>query len=343
MKNACRSAVLNCVFAFLIIGVPLVPTTSLAHDARPIAVNVEQAQDFTVSIGFKVPGTLDARFKPAATLPRDCSKFGETPLISVDGAYVYERIYQCRTPLSGHTIGIEFPYGNPSLSSLLQITLPSGASHTKLLSPGDSGWLVPQEPSTAVVASDYTVLGISHIWRGVDHLLFVLCLLFIAGTKWRILATITGFTLAHSLTLALSTLGYFKVSVGAVEAIIALSIVFLAAEILRNNRQSLAWRKPMIVAVAFGLLHGLGFASVLADIGLPQSHRIQALIFFNVGVEIGQVLLIAIAMLAAQLLKGREALFGQIRLEPTIKAASTYAIGIVGSYWFVERSILALT
>lgn len=336
------SAVFKSVLTFLILGMPLIPVASLAHDARPIAVEVKQTKDFTVSISFKVPGTLDTRFKPVANLPRDCSQFGETPPIGVDGAYVYEHVYRCRNPLGGQTIGIEYPYGNPSLSSLLQVTLPSGASHTKLLPPGENNWLVPEEPSTAVVASDYTVLGITHIWRGVDHLLFILCLLFIAGTKWRILATVTGFTLAHSLTLALSTLGYFKVSIGAVEAIIALSIVFLAAEILRNNRQSLAWRKPMIVAIAFGLLHGLGFATVLADIGLPQSHRVQALIFFNVGVEIGQVVLIAIAMLAAQLLKRREALLGQFRFEPTIKAASTYAIGIVGSYWFVERTMLAL-
>ena len=313
------------------------PVAATAHEARPLVVEVDQAEDFSVRIDFGVPGSLDRRLKPQAKLPDSCAKSGESPPVNSDGAYHYRDAYQCRELLSGQKIAIEFPYGNPSLSTLVLVSLPNGESHTKLLLPGNDDWLLPAEPTASAVAGDYTALGIGHIWRGLDHLLFVLCLLFIAGTKWRILAAITGFTVAHSLTLALAAFGYINVSTGAVEAIIALSIVFLAAEIIRNDRLSIAWRKPMVVAVGFGLLHGLGFASVLAAIGLPQLHRAKALVFFNLGVEIGQILFIGVVVLATSLVRRRSALLS--RSEPGLKLASVYLIGITGSFWFVERSL----
>ena len=326
------------VTAFFVLAL-VAPVSVTAHEARPLVVEVDQTEDFSVTIDFRVPGTLDRRLKPQANLPDGCAKSGESPTINSDGAYRYRDDYQCPESLSGQTIAIEFPYGNPSLSALVLVTLPNGESHTKLLLPGDDHWLLPAEPTASAVVGDYTALGIGHIWLGFDHLLFVLCLLFIAGTKWRILATITGFTVAHSLTLALAALGHIKVSTGAVEAIIALSIVFLAAEIIRNDRLSIAWRKPMVVAVGFGLLHGLGFASVLADIGLPQLHQVKALLFFNLGVEIGQILFIGAVILAVRLIQGISAHRSKFRLEPALRVASVYSIGIAGSFWFVERSL----
>ena len=321
----------------------LAPVDVSAHEARPVVLDVSQASDRSVVIELTAPGTLDWRMKPRAILPSFCDRLGSAETFDADGNYLFKYQYQCSEELSGKSIGIDFPYGNPSLSTLVLASLPNGESHTKLLLPGNYTWRLPVETTATVVAKDYTVLGINHIWRGLDHLLFVLCLLFIARTKWRILATITGFTVAHSLTLALAVLGYLNLSIGAVEAVIALSIVFLAAEILRANRDSFAWRKPMAVAVIFGLLHGLGFASVLADIGLPQSHQTKALLFFNVGVEIGQVLFIGTVFLVLTLVRNVPMRLTTTQFWSHLRPATLYLIGITSSFWFIERSVSAWT
>ena len=139
----------------------------------------------------------------------------------------------------------------------------------------------------------YLVFGVEHILSGMDHLLFIACLIFIAGTWRRILVTITGFTIAHSLTLTLSALELIRLPVPPIEATIALSIVFLAREIALDRRDTLTWRYPIAVSAGFGLLHGLGFASALKDIGLPQTEIPAALLAFNVGVEIGQIMFVS--------------------------------------------------
>ncbi len=145
------------------------------------------------------------------------------------------------------------------------------------------------------VAGTYLSLGVEHILLGIDHLLFVLALLLITRGTWRLVKTVTAFTVAHSITLALATLGFVHVPQAPVEAVIALSIVFVAAEIVRvrNGRDGIAARAPWIVAFTFGLLHGFGFAGALARVGLPEGHIPLALLFFNVGVEVGQLLFIA--------------------------------------------------
>ncbi len=149
----------------------------------------------------------------------------------------------------------------------------------------------------------YLKLGVTHILTGFDHLLFVLALFILSSSMWQLLKTVTAFTLAHSITLALATLGVIHVPSRPVEAVIALSIVFVAAEIVRSHqgRRGLAAQAPWIIAFSFGLLHGLGFAGALAEIGLPPGHIPMALFFFNVGVEIGQLIFIAMvtALVAA--------------------------------------------
>ena len=184
-------------------------------------------------------------------------------------------------------------------------------------------------------AKRYTVLGIEHILTGFDHLLFVLCLVLIVAGGWRLVKTITAFTLAHSITLALATLGLVNVSSAPVEASIALSIAFLAAEILRHRGDrdtGLTYRYPWLIAFAFGLLHGLGFAGALATIGLPQSEIPIALLFFNIGVEIGQLAFVAVVLLALDLLR-------RLRLPSSawIELAPAYTIGIIATWWLFER------
>lgn len=191
-------------------------------------------------------------------------------------------------------------------------------------------------------ASRYTVLGIEHILAGLDHLLFVLALLFVVQGRWKLVKTITAFTVAHSITLALATLGFISLPSAPVEAAIALSIVFLATEIVQHRRgqTSLTFEKPWLVAFAFGLLHGLGFAGALSEIGLPPPEVPVALLFFNVGVEIGQLIFVA----ATLLLIWSARRFGNIdRLAAPVRLLVVYLIGTAAMFWFLERTAAIFT
>ncbi len=191
--------------------------------------------------------------------------------------------------------------------------------------------------SASRAAKRYTILGFEHILEGLDHLLFVLALLFLVEGWWMLIKTITAFTVAHSITLGLATLGFVSLPSAPVEAAIALSIVFLASEIVwkSRGRSSLAARAPWVVAFAFGLLHGLGFAGALAEIGLPPSEIPIALLFFNVGVELGQLTFVAAALVVGWA-------FLQIpaaqRWETSAQLILVYGIGTIATYWMIERT-----
>ena len=185
------------------------------------------------------------------------------------------------------------------------------------------------------VTSAYIVLGIRHILTGMDHLLFVIGLLFLVGFHKRLVVTITAFTVAHSLTLGSSALGWLTLRSAPVEASIALSIMLVAGEALRD-RETLARRLPALVAFLFGLVHGLGFAGALKAIGLPEQHFLLALLTFNVGVEIGQLLIVAAAWLVYRTLR-------QFPVMPQARLASLYAIGTMAAYWSATRIFGILT
>ena len=184
------------------------------------------------------------------------------------------------------------------------------------------------------IASAYTVLGIEHILTGFDHLLFVIGLLFLVGFNKRLLLTITAFTAAHSLTLASSALGLLTLRPPPVEATIALSIMLVAGEALRD-RVTLARRWPALVAFLFGLVHGLGFAGALKEIGLPDNYLWIALLTFNVGVEIGQLMTVALAWLVYRLVRS-------FPVTAPARIAALYAIGIMAAYWSCERIVTTL-
>jgi hydrogenase/urease accessory protein HupE len=179
------------------------------------------------------------------------------------------------------------------------------------------------------VAAAYTGLGVEHILTGIDHLMFVLSLLFLVGFNRRLVATITAFTAAHSLTLGLSALGWLTLRPPPVEATIALSIMLVAAEAL-HTRPTLSRRWPALVAFLFGLVHGLGFAGALKEIGLPQHHLLAALLTFNVGVEIGQLLVVGVVFAAVRALS-RWPAFTRLR------TPALYAIGSVAAFWSYAR------
>jgi len=204
------------------------------------------------------------------------------------------------------------------------------------LTPTETSMEVEAETSNLNVIQVYTGLGIEHILLGVDHLLFVFALLLIVNGWRRLVGTITAFTLAHSITLFAATLGWVHVAQAPVEAVIALSILFLATEIIHNRqgKPGMAKRFPWLVAFIFGLLHGFGFAGALAEIGLPEQSIPLALLFFNVGVELGQLLFVAAVvsmgwvlrkLLAEKILQGSE-------------VAASYLIGSLSAYWVIERT-----
>ncbi len=232
---------------------------------------------------------------------------------------------------------IQFPgLTETRIDILVRLERLDGTVQLERILPGQPSFTARASPGAWEVARTYVTIGIGHILLGFDHLLFVLALVMIVTSTRRLLVTITAFTVAHSITLSLATLGVLHVPGPPVEAIIALSIVFVASEIIhqRQGREGLASRKPWVVAFAFGLLHGLGFAGALAEVGLPENSIPLALLFFNIGVEIGQVLFVVVVLAIykalAKLVAGR---FDLARLAPV----QAYAIGGLASYWLFER------
>jgi hydrogenase/urease accessory protein HupE len=258
------------------------------------------------------------------------------PFISSYAANAAVMIGEVRIPggLEGRTLRFE-GLAETGNQALVRIVRRDGTEDLYTVVPTEPQLMIPAVPTSIGVSARYTALGVEHIWVGFDHLLFVAALFMLVSNLRTLIWTVTSFTLAHSLTLALVTLGVISVPVPPVEAFIALSIVFVAVEVVRKGRghETLASRKPWMVAFAFGLLHGLGFASVLAQIGLPYGNVPLALLFFNLGVEIGQVAfvgaLLGISILARRL--ASQAQLGRTRL------VVCYAIGGLASYWVFER------
>ena len=218
---------------------------------------------------------------------------------------------------------------------LLRIELLSGISHSILLSPSKPSYHIPQNTSSFEIVQTYTWLGVTHILLGFDHLLFVFALLLIVKSVRRLLWTISAFTLAHSITMAVATLGIITVPQAPVEAVIALSIVFLAMEIIheKQGKVGLTSLYPWLIAFIFGLLHGFGFAGALAEIGLPQHAITLALIFFNIGVELGQLMFVATIVLIIMILQRLHYPALLNKLESTV----VYIIGGLSSFWLIER------
>lgn len=246
--------------------------------------------------------------------------------------------YRCANTLQGQTLSLNRPNVSTPYTTVIRLTTYRGEQHTHVLSPTENHWQIPAQSSILQHAKGYTWFGITHILAGSDHLLFLLCLLWIAGSAKRIFITITGFTLAHSITLALSVLEFINLPSKAVEAVIALSIVFLAIEIIHPRPNTLTKRYPVSVASTFGLVHGLGFASALYDIGLPQDALYSALLFFNLGVEIGQLFfvgLVLVVMLAVK--KVGKSLGNAGHYTVLLKQVVGYSTGVVATYWLVAR------
>ena len=312
---------------------------STAHDSRPLFISILETGSDTVIVNWKTPPSVNLDNAPRIALT-SCNVSRQKP---VRQHMAGTAVYSCADGVSGNSLVIDYPFYNPSISSLVRIEFRNGETHSVILNPSETEWRIPASATFVSVVRDYFALGVTHIFGGMDHLLFLTGLLYIARTLRRILITVTGFTLAHSITLFLVALDVIRVSVPAVETVIALSIVLLATEIARNDRTTLTWRRPLLVACGFGLIHGVGFAAALTETGLPQTEKISALLFFNLGVEAGQLVIIGLVFIGiGAVSRLNHSLLSVIDTRPA-GLAFGYALGIVSAFWFIQRFTLAFS
>ena len=288
---------------------------------------------------WKVPARgMDKRLSLYVRLPDEVKTIDPTRTSFVGSAFIERSTIRRLGGLKGAEISIDGLTKLPT-DVLVRIERLDGSTEVARLTSSVPSFVVKGTPQFWEVARTYLVFGVEHIWQGVDHLLFVACLIFIARTWRRILITITGFTIAHSITLTLAALEFVDVPVPPIEATIALSIVFLAREIALERRDTLTWQYPIAVSATFGLLHGFGFASALSDIGLPQTEIPAALLAFNVGVEIGQVVFVGAILSMVWIVTMVLRRVGVKRLDwlPRIEKPLAYSVGSITMVWTIER------
>lgn len=312
----------------------LLASVSFADEIRPGYLEIRESSQDVYSVLWKVPAKGDRKLGLDAQLPANCKNRSQADTRLINAAYIQRWIVVCDGGLVGQSISIA-GLDSTNTDVLLRLEFNNGISQSVLLTPSNYTFHVPAEATSMQVIGTYTLLGIGHILMGVDHLLFVFALLLIVNGRRKLLWTITAFTLAHSLTLAGATLGILYVPQQPVEAVIALSILFLAMEIVHGMRghPGAAARWPWLVAFIFGLLHGFGFAGALAEVGLPQQAIPLALVFFNVGVELGQLLFVAVVLSMAWVLHR----FKQPKLMDRLEMITVYTIGGLSCFWLIER------
>ncbi len=320
---------LLCVLGTLTIS----PLLAEAHEVRPAYLQLQQTASDTFDMLWKVPAMGDnLRLGLYVRLPESTAVISGPRGMFRRNAYLERSTIQGSQALVGSTITID-GLQTTLTDVLVRIQRLDGTTQVGRLTPEAPSLIVESSPSTWQVAWTYLVLGFEHILLGIDHLLFVLALVLLVKGWRRLVETITSFTVAHSITLALATLGVVHVPGPPVEACIALSIVFVAAEIVRSRQghSGLTESAPWLVAFSFGLLHGLGFAGALSEVGLPQQAIPLALLFFNIGVELGQLAFVTVLLAILSLGRRIPQPEKSWRLAP-------YAIGSIAMFWVIERT-----
>ena len=327
--------------AALVASAPLI-----AHEVRPAYLQIAETAPERFSVLWKQPIAQDRRLPIDPVLPNDCPPLAEPVPEVVTGALVQQWEVACSLDQGAiHISGL----ARTLTDVMVEIQHLDGERLTALLRP-NSPSLDLGDPAPQVAA--YLWLGIEHLLFGIDHVLFVIGLVYLIPSRWELLKTVTAFTLAHSVTLALSVLELVRLPQGPVEAVIALSIVFLARELLLppERRSQLTGRRPWIMAFIFGLLHGFGFAGALADIGLPRDQLAPALLLFNIGIEVAQIMIIAalLALLWAARWAGLRPPTAVLQgvAQPAgapqaglawIDLTLIYGIGALAAYWTLDR------
>jgi HupE/UreJ protein len=314
----------------------LAPAAS-AHEIRPAYLQIRETSPGRYELLWRTPVLSGMRLPVVLKLPD-----GVRNVVPPTVQQLTDSLVDRRTVAADEgglaSRRIEFPGLQGTITDVLvRVELADGRQSTTLVTPSRPWVEIAAAQGALAVVGAYVVHGIQHIAFGVDHLLFVLGLLLIVKDRWTLLKTITAFTVAHSITLAIATFGWANAPVVPLNAAIALSILFLGPEIVRSWRgeTSLTIEKPWIVAFLFGLLHGFGFAGALTSAGLPRQDLPVALLGFNVGVEIGQVAFVIVVVLLERSFRQLE-----IRWPRWALMLPGYAVGSFGAFWTIERTAI---
>lgn len=311
-----------------------VPEIGSSHPLDPALLEIVSRQG-RFEILWKAPLGRQGSVVMRPVLPESCTLVSPPALSETGGTFSQRWTVDCgKEGLVGERIGIQ-GLGDRGTDALVRIRLDDGGLIQAVLRPNEPFLTVPETSTPVGVFLDYLKLGIEHILTGVDHLVFILGLVLLVH-GWRLLLwTITSFTVGHSVTLSLAVLGLLNVPSAPVEALIALSIFVVAIELLRDLEGRPSWmqRFPWTIAIGFGLLHGLGFAGALAEAGLPENEIPLALFSFNIGIEAGQLLFVAIVILARMALAS-----APVRWPKKAEQVPAYAVGSLAAFWVFERT-----
>jgi hydrogenase/urease accessory protein HupE len=305
-----------------------------AHESRPAYLEIKETVAGQYTLQWRTPVLAGVRLPVVLQVPEGVSNLKEPVIMELADSRLERRWIDAGPEgLAGRRI--EFPGLQYTITdAVVRVSLLDGRNWMVIARPGQPWVEIEAAPGTLALAGDFLRQGMYHILSGPDHLLFVLGLLLLVATPWMLVKTVTAFTVAHSITLAAATLGYVEPPGPPIEAAIALSIVFLALEIFKKRRgeSSFTIRHPWVVAFAFGLLHGFGFASALSHAGLPPGDVPLALLFFNIGVELGQLAFVAVVLLLIRALRAF-----LTRLPSGVGLLPAYVIGTLGAFWLVQR------
>ncbi len=322
--------------AVVMVFVALVSTALHGHELQPGFLELRETAPGRYEVLWKLPSLGEAsnvRMPIAPVFPERCRQLGAPRTERAGTAWLFNAQVQCTDGLAGQTISIE---GLEAFTTdvLVRVQHADGGVETHVLKPVAPAVTLRSAGDTRRGVGAYLYLGVEHILLGVDHLLFVLGLLLIVRDRWMLVKTVTAFTIAHSITLAVATFGVAQVAPAPLNAAIALSILFLGPEIVRRWRgqTSFTIRHPWVVAFAFGLLHGFGFASGLAQLGLPKGEIPLALLLFNVGVEVGQLAFVLLILLLE-----RSFHLLEIHWPRIVERAPGYLVGTLGAFWTIQR------
>ena len=320
--------------ALLWIGLLLTTSATLADEFRPALLEIDELEPGRYAVMWKVPLQRGRALDMSPTFPEHMKRMGPVSARVVQSNNIEQSTWTTDSgSLVGGTIFIEGLSALP-IDVIVQIDMADGTEHSAILRPASPSYVVPASATKWTVAASYWKIGTIHILEGYDHLLFVLALLLIIPNLWMLFKTITAFTLAHSVSLALATLGVVNMPGAPTEAVISLSILFLAVEIVHSRQGQVTFTEqyPWVVALAFGLVHGLGFAGALAEVGLPEREIPLALLMFNVGVETGQILFVCAVLAVIAIVKRIPVSWPSEgwRVMP-------YAIGCTAAFWTVQR------
>ena len=323
----------GCVSFVLLLYCLIFSQGAAAHELRPAYLDLHEVSSNTFAIAWKVPARGEMRLGLDVELPEQCKPEAESIRSMEGNSYLERWTAVCPEGLKGATINIRGLRATLT-DALARITYLDGSVEIARMTPERSSFKVTGSQTGLEVAGTYFRLGGEHILSGIDHLLFVFALLLLISSWSMLLKTITAFTIAHSITLSGAALGYLSLPQKPVEAVIALSIAFVASELvrLRPEEKRLSQRVPWLVAFIFGLIHGFGFAGALKEIGLPQVDIPVALLTFNLGVETGQLLFVCAAVIAWKVISSILTL--PLR---TSRIAAAYLIGAVSTAWLFER------